>query len=99
MIRITFEEAKELGLDKVHIKLTEDGLEYYRNRVPLYVVKHWKNEDEFVETEFDRLADAEQWASHTYKDYDINVYYDKSDRYWKKQYQYMQGVLIGVDEQ
>ena len=99
MIRITFKEAKELNYKDIQIKVTDDGLEYYRKRIPLYVVRHWNNEKVCIEKEFDRLADAEQWASHNYKTYDICYYYDKNDVFWKKQYQYLNNILIGVDEQ
>ena len=99
LVRITLKEAKQLGYKDVQFKLTNNGLEYYRPKQRIYVLRYWINDNEYEQLEFNNLKDAEIYAKQNYKNYDIMEYKDKTDRFWCKQYQYINNELIGVDEQ
>lgn len=99
MIKITFNEAKFRNYKNIQFKLTEDGIEYYRPEQPIYVVRWWLNEYEFAEREFKTLKSAIKFITKNHYTADINYYLDIADRYWKKQYQYTKGILLGEEEQ
>jgi len=100
LIQITFKEAEEIGLQNVIIKFDDDlKLNYYRPIKTLYVVRHWWNENDYIENEFDDLKQAKKFADNKYKNYEILKYNDISFRYWTKQQVYKDGELMGEYEQ
>ena len=99
LIEITLKEASELNFKDVTIKLTEDGLNYYRPIKTLYVVRYWINENDYIENEFDSLKDAKSFALKKYKEFEILKYNDISFRYWTKQQVYEDGELMEEYEQ
>lgn len=98
MVRITFKEAQFTKYKNIVFKWSEDGIEYYRPEIPVYVVRRWNDNGEFTEQEFKTLKSAQRFIKQKHLTADINYYVDIADRYWKKQYQYTNGVLTGEDE-
>ena len=72
---------------------------YFRPTKKVYVVRHWWNDNDYSEHEFDTLEKAKKYGLERFDTFDINVYGDVSFRYWDKQYQYTNKELIGVEEQ
>lgn len=100
LIQITFKEAEKIGLENTIIKFDDNfKLNYYRPIKTLYVVKHWFNENDYVENEFNSLKEAKIFADKKYKDYEILKYKDISFRYWEKQQVYENGELMEEYEQ
>ena len=100
MIEVTFEYVKNNPLNEYQIKLDSDlKIHYYRPAKTIYVVRHWVNDSDYIENEFETLQDAKRFALKHYDVFDINKYKDVSFRYWCKQYQYENKELIGVEEQ
>lgn len=93
MIQITLKEAKQLNYKDVIIKLTEDGIKYYRKPVQLFVVRWWIDDNTSFEREFKTLKQAIKYGLSKLDTFDINYYKDKNNRYWTKQYQFVKGEL------
>lgn len=98
LVQITFNEAEKLGLENVIIKFNEDGLNYYRPIKKVYVIRHWFNENDYQEREFDNLSDAKEYGKR-FKEYELLYYKDVSFRYWEKQQVYKNGELEEEYEQ
>lgn len=99
MVKITFKEAQFMNYKNVKIQLTEDGLEYYRPEIPVFVVVVWKDDD-YSEKEFKTLKQAQKYViKNRFLDSEINCYHDIADRYWYKQYHYVKQILMDVEEQ
>ena len=99
-IQITFKEAQSLNFKNITIEFDDNfKLNYYRPIKTLYVVRHWFNENDYVENEFNSLKEAKIFADKKYKDYEILKYKDISFRYWEKQQIYQNGELMEEYEQ
>lgn len=100
LIQITFKEAQSLNFKNIIIEFDDNfKLNYYRPIKTLYVIRHWFNENDYVENEFNSLKEAKIFADKKYKDYEILKYKDISFRYWEKQQIYQNGKLMEEYEQ